>query len=234
MPIRFVQEISATFTATPTNGGTSPSYQWKVNGSNVGTDSPTYSYTPTNNDIVTVILTSNETCASGSPATSNQVTMTVNPILPVSVNIAASATAVCAGTTVNFTATPTNGGSSPAYQWKVNGTNVGSNSSTYSYTPVNGDTVTVVLTSNAACVSGNPATSAKIGLQVSSAIPATPATPTGDQSVCSDATLLNYSVTSVPNATSYIWTLPSGWTIVSGAGTNNISVNVAGVAHGKL
>ncbi|SDW02774.1 Ig-like domain-containing protein [Flavobacterium degerlachei] len=83
------------------------------------------------------------------------VTVTVNPLLTASVSIAANPSLiVCNGTSVTYTATPTNGGTSPAYQWKVNGTNVGTNSPTYTYTPVNGDQVSVVLTSSDACVSG--------------------------------------------------------------------------------
>lgn len=73
---------SITFTTTPTNGGTSPSYQWQVNGVNAGTNSSTFtSTTLANNQIVTCILTSNASCASSSPTvTSNAVTMTVNSI----------------------------------------------------------------------------------------------------------------------------------------------------------
>ncbi|MGA3013356.1 MAG: PKD-like domain-containing protein, partial [Bacteroidales bacterium] len=103
-----------TFTATPTNPGTTPIYQWKVNGINSGTNSTTFTYTPLNNDIITCILLSSLTgCILNNPATSNGITMVVNPVLPVSVSVAASQNPVCSGTSVIFTATATNGGSSP-------------------------------------------------------------------------------------------------------------------------
>ena len=165
------QGTSVTFTATPVNSGTSPIYQWKVNGINTGTSSPIYSYSPVNNDVVTCVLTSNVICPSGNPATSNPVTMTVNPELPVSVSITASQNPVCAGTSVTFTATPVNGGTSPVYQWKVNGNNAGTNSPNYSYSPGNNDVVTSVLTSNVICPSGNPATSNPITMTVNPILP---------------------------------------------------------------
>ncbi|MCX6303631.1 MAG: PKD domain-containing protein [Bacteroidetes bacterium] len=156
-----------TFTATPVNGGTVPAYQWKVNGTNAGTGSTSYSYVPVNNDMVTCILTSNSLCTSGNPATSNSVTMTVNPIVPVGVSIAASANPVCQGTGVEFTATPSNGGTTPAYQWKINETAIsGATNATYTYTPANNDVLTCVLTSNASCITGNPATSVPLTMTV--------------------------------------------------------------------
>jgi len=63
-----------------------------------------------------------------------------------SVSIAASANPVYAGTTVIFTATPVNAGTSPSYQWKVNGVNVGTNNVTYSYVPSHGDNVVCEMT----------------------------------------------------------------------------------------
>ena len=154
--------ISVTFTATPVNGGTMPSYQWKVNGINVGTNSPIYTYTPLNGDLVSCTLTSSETCTTNNPASSITITMIQNNSLPAGVSIAASSNPFCPGSSVTFTANPTNGGSTPAYQWKVNGVNVGTNSSTYSYNPIDGDSVRCVMASNLSCATGNPASSAKI------------------------------------------------------------------------
>jgi len=163
---------NVTFTAAPTNGGASPTYQWKVNGNNVGTSSTTYSYNPVNNDAVICVMTSNATCMTGSPATSNTTTMLVNSPMPVSVSVSPSANNICAGTSVTFTATPTNGGATPSYQWKVNGTVVGANSSSYSYVPVNNDAVTCTLTSNLSCISGNPAASSAVTMTVNPAVAA--------------------------------------------------------------
>ena len=192
---------TVTFTATPTNGGTTPVYQWKKNGSNVGSNSNTYAYVPVNGDVIICILTSNLTCVTGNPATSNAITMTVTTPLVVSVSIVADQNTVCAGTTVTFTATPTNGGTTPVYQWKKNGTNIGSNSNTYAYVPINGDLITCVLTSNLTCVTGNPATSNAITMTVN----ALPIANAG-----SDQTI-NYGVSTTLNGSatggsgSYTW-----------------------------
>jgi uncharacterized protein (TIGR02145 family) len=163
---------SVTFTATPTHGGLSPSYQWKVNGIGVGTNSTTYSYIPNNGDLVTCVLTSNATCPTGTPATSAPVTMTVNPNLAVSITIVASANPFCQGSSVTFTATPVNEGALPIYQWKVNGVNSGTNNSSYTYNPTNGDLVSCILTSSIPCPINNPITSNTLLMTVNNNLPA--------------------------------------------------------------
>ncbi|NSW93459.1 MAG: hypothetical protein HPY62_01990, partial [Bacteroidales bacterium] len=198
---------SVTFTATPVNGGTTPAYQWYRNGTAVGTNSPTYTYTPSNNDQVYVVMTSSLTCTSGNPATSNTITMTVNSNLPVSVTISASANPVCAGTSVTFTATPVNGGTTPVYQWYRNGTAVGTNSSTYTYAPSNNDQIYVVLTSSLTCTSGNPATSNIITMTVN---PVPAATASNNGPVCTGTPL---NLTGGPaGMASYAWTGPNSFT----------------------
>ncbi|MFL5753736.1 MAG: beta strand repeat-containing protein, partial [Bacteroidia bacterium] len=166
-----------TFTATPTNGGAGPTYQWAVNATNVGgaTSSTFTSSTLTNNDVVSVVVTSNATCISPATATNSYTVTITTPATP-SVSVSASpVNPVCAGTAVTFTATPTNGGTVPTYQWAVNGSNVGgATSSTFtSSTLANNDQVTVIMTSNDPCVSPTGATSPGYTMTVTA--PAVPA-----------------------------------------------------------
>lgn len=145
---------TTTFTATTTNGGPSPVYQWFVNGNPVPGNSPTYlTTTLANNDVVTCQVTSNATCATPATVTSNAVTMTVDNTVTPTVNVSANpGNVVCSNVLVTFTANTTNAGPSPTYQWKLNGNPVGGNSPTYSNIALaNTDVVYCVVTSNATC-----------------------------------------------------------------------------------
>lgn len=142
-----------TFIATPLNAGTSPSYQWMVNGVIVGTNNNIFTTTTLNNsDIINckVIVDPLLTCFSINSAISNNITITLNDNNPSSVNISASANDVCKGTSVTFIATPLNAGTSPSYQWMVNNRNVGSNSPFLSSNSLsNGDQVVCEMTPGA-------------------------------------------------------------------------------------
>ncbi|MEO6489428.1 MAG: T9SS type A sorting domain-containing protein, partial [Ferruginibacter sp.] len=148
-----------TFAATVVNGGPSPTFQWQVNGANVGSNLSTYSNNSLNSgDKVNVIVIGNGVCTFGNPASSDTITMSVAPPSGVGLSISVSpGNEVCAGAPVTFTATPTNGGLNPVYQWKINGVNAGTNSPTFvTSTLSNGDPVTCVVTSNSPCISGIP------------------------------------------------------------------------------
>lgn len=165
---------NVTFIAAPTNEGSAPVYQWKVNGVNTGTNSPTFSSSSLNSgDVISCVMTSNMPGALNNPATSNAVTINFNPVPTSSVSIALTTgtNPTCAGSSLTFTATPTNGGSSPIYQWKVNGVNVGTNFPTYTTTSItNGQVVTCEMISNLLCAPSTPVVSSGITMVISSGV----------------------------------------------------------------
>jgi LruC domain-containing protein len=63
-------------------------------------------------------------------------------------------------------------------------------------------------------------------ITVNSATPATPGTISGTATQCAGLTSQTYSIAAVTNATSYTWTVPTGWSITGGTGTNSITVTV--------
>ncbi len=138
-----------TFTALPTNGGSFPSYTWYRNRAFVGSGPTLNLFGFTNNDSIYCELTSNLSCATTTRATSNFIVITISPSLAPSVSVVASQTNICAGTNVIFTATAINGGTTPAYQWKKNGVNVGTNSPVYTDSTLSvGTQISCVLTSS--------------------------------------------------------------------------------------
>src|SRR4029079_13155730 len=127
-----------------------PSYQWKLNGTDAGSDSASFiTSTLKTGDQVQVVMTSTAGCVTTSTASSNTITMTVSgtTVVP-AVSISTTANTVCQGTSVSFTAVPDNGGTAPQYQWQVNGSNTGTNSSVFTTsTLANNSQVKVIMAS---------------------------------------------------------------------------------------
>jgi gliding motility-associated-like protein len=175
-----------TFTATPNFSGPNVIYQWHyLNGTNVGTNSNTYTSSTFNNgDIITCTITNNSVpCLTSNSANSNALTVNIiTPASPIpSVSIIASANNVYEGTAITFTATTLNTVDTVTYQWQVNGKNAGPNSPTFtSSTFLNGDKVTCSILSGGCAA---PATSAAVALIILpplKIIPSTAFTPNGD------------------------------------------------------
>jgi len=159
---------TVSFSATTANAGTNSTYQWKKNSLNVGTNSATYVDNLINNgDIITCSLTSGNSCLNSITATSNAIVITVNPLVSPSITISSSSNNICTGTVITFTAAISNAGNNPGYQWKKNGSVIGSNSSTYtSNTLLNGDVITCTLTANGTCIQPLSITSNSITITI--------------------------------------------------------------------
>ena len=71
-----------------------------------------------------------------------------------------------------------------------------------------------------------------VTITYTSSVPPTPGVITGSSSVCANATG-NYSIVSIPGATTYTWTVPTGSTINSGQGTTSINLT-AGNTSGNI
>ena len=142
---------SITFYATPFNGGSTPTYQWQVNGINVGTNSATYtSDTLSNGAVVTCMMTSNDPNAIGGIAHSNQITVTERQFVAPTISLIGDEEA-CFGQETTYAVTYTYGGTSPLFQWFLNGNLIGNNGPTLTYLPSNNDSITCVMTSNDVC-----------------------------------------------------------------------------------
>ena len=128
--------VLITFIATQFLGGTNPQYQWQVNGVNTGTNDPTYSDSTLNDgDVVTAVITSNDTCVSTPTATSNAIT----------VIITSTATPVI---TQNGNQLST--GAASNYQWFLNGIPL-SGDTTQSITIDTTGDYTVMITDSNSC-----------------------------------------------------------------------------------
>jgi hypothetical protein len=206
-------------TGTWSGGGSqSFAYQWKSNGSNVGSNQNTY--VPVTGDIghtVTCTVTATNAAGSGTPvassATAAVIAVPVNTVAPV---ISGNA---YVGSTLTATSGTWSGGGSQtfAYQWKSAGSNVGINQNTY--VPVTGDignTITCTVTATNAAGSGTPtassATAAVIGAPANTVLPAISGTATSGQTLSSST-----GTWSGGGSISYTYQWKAGGTNIGGA-----------------
>jgi len=133
-------------------------------------------------------------------------------------------TSVCAGSTQTYSISPVTGATS--YSWTLPSGWSGSSSSTSITTTVgsNGGTISVIAINN--CGSSSPRT-----LNVSvNTVTSQPGTISGNTTVCSGSGQ-TYSISPVTGATSYSWTLPSGW---SGSSSSTSITTTVGSNGGTI
>ena len=148
------QGSSVNFTDQSTGNPTS--WQWSFgDGNTATTENTNHVYNNAGNNVTVLSISTSGGCHS-----SKTDTIKVMPNLTPTIGINSDATdnKTCSGTLVHFTTSITNGGTSPVYQWMINSTFAGTNSSSFSTSSLhNGDTVKCIMTSNIPCYTTNTA-----------------------------------------------------------------------------
>ncbi|MHA6279717.1 Ig-like domain-containing protein [Salinimicrobium sp. CAU 1759] len=226
--------------------GVNPVYQWQVRvGSGSWTDltgatSPNLTnYTPVQNNsrFKLQIIFCDGTAEQEVFESNISSSITVNQISTAKASISANKTEICPNESINFSASLENQGGSPTYSWRVNNVERGT-SSTFSWNQFNnGDSVELWMTPSKACANdgdadeNNIVESNIISITVKDAIPDQPSTIDGPANLCSN-TSATYSISAVDRATSYQWTLPTGWT--GNSTSTSINIISGNVANGQV
>jgi hypothetical protein len=202
-------------------------YTWGISSggtiqSGAGTSSITVLWTVTGSQSVSVNYTSAAGCTAASP-TSYPVTVNATTVPVIS-----GPNNVCINS--GYSTYTTQSGMSN-YTWTISsgGTiSYGQNSSSVSvtWTTAGAQWVAVNFTNPSGCTPSSPT---QYSVTVSN-VPGPAGSITGTATVCAGAQKVSYSVATIVNATVYVWTLPTGASVDSGANTNYILVNFSDTA----
>jgi hypothetical protein len=187
-----------------------------------------WSGTSTNNSISatasstsgTITVTANNTCGSSTAATL-PITVNSSPSTPSTIS---GTSTICSGSSNTYSVTAVPGATS--YSWTLSSGWSGTSTTNSISTTASSTSGTITVTANNTCGSSTAAT---LTITVNS-IPTTPGLISGTSTICS-ASSNPYSITAVPGASSYTWTLPSGW--IGTSTTNSISTT-AGSTSGTI
>jgi len=206
-----------TYTITQVSGATS--YTWQLPGGWSG-NSTTTSITTTVGSAGTITVTANNACGSSAART---LAVTVVTIPPEPGPIIGDSTP-CQGSTQTYTISAVTGATS--YTWTLPGGWTGTSTTTSITTTVGQASGTISVTACNSC-GCSPARTLTITVMH---IPLQPGPISGNDTVCSGSSQ-TYSISPVAGATSYIWTLPNGWT---GSSTTTSINTIVGANGGTI
>ena len=203
------------FTVEPNPSSTTPfSFTWKKNGATIsGATDNTYSINPVAVGNAGMYSVSISNC--GATVTSSAATLTVNDVPTLSGSITGNSSICINKTGVSFSISGT--GTASSYIWVLPiGASITSGANTTAIT-INCSTVTddINVSGINLCGKGNQLTKT---ITVKSS-PSIPAGISGSTNICTNTTSIYY-ISSVSGATGYNWSVPTGATLTSNAGTS--------------
>lgn len=154
-PICAGDSVTLTATVDLALDGSITSYVWKNNNILIpgSGNQASINQMPLPGNSYTATLTSNKFCVSPTIFTSNAVQITVDALIYPKLSLALDPNPVCTPGPVTATITATNAGSSPVYEWFLNGNLQSGSASTFVITsPVHGDKIWARSTIAGACI----------------------------------------------------------------------------------
>jgi PKD-like domain/Secretion system C-terminal sorting domain/Ig-like domain CHU_C associated len=209
---------SNTYTIASVSGATS--YTWTLPSGWTGTSTTTSITATASSTSGNVSVTANNTCGS---STTQTLAVTVNNI-PAQPGTITGNTTACSGSSNTYTVAAVSGATS--YTWTLPGGWTGTSTTASIITTAGATSGNVsVMASNTCGASSAQA----LAITVTGAI-AQPGAITGNTAICSGSSN-TYSIAAVNGATSYIWTLPGGWT---GSSTTTSITTTASTTSGNV
>ncbi|WP_211161608.1 Ig-like domain-containing protein [Flavobacterium solisilvae] len=186
-------------------------------GNNTNTITVNFSNTATSGNIA--VYATND-CGDGAVSANYPVTVNIPSVVPTSIS---GMTTICEGTSTTLTLVGGTQGTGATAEWfsgSCGGTSAGTgNSITVSPTT----TTTYYVRYSGSC---NITTCASVTVTVDP-LPVAAGAISGTATVCQGQTSVVYTVPAIANENGYVWTLPTGATITSGANTHSITVSFA-------
>lgn len=158
-----------TFTASTINQGINATYNWYLNGTNVGANQKTYSSATLNNNAnIYCVLKTNSVCAVNQQLNSNHIIVTIMDTARIEISISTVNSKICRNTDANFTATVVNEGMLPKYHWYINNSiSLSDSLKTFRTNNLNNnDTISCEIISNNNCIVDRKVLSNKIIMNV--------------------------------------------------------------------
>lgn len=160
----------------------------------------------------TGVYTVTVTNSQGYPVTDSR-TVTLGPAAVTAKISTSHPNGACVGTPITFNASGLNLGSTPTYTWKKNGVIIpGAASIGYATNSlVDNDTITVTITSNSACISGNASVSASTIVDIFPILPVGITIASNDTNIVCKGTSLTFNATPTNGGPqpAYLWTINS-------------------------
>ena len=212
------QGSSQTYSIAEVTGATS--YTWTLPSGWTGSSTSASLTTTVGANSGNVSVTANNDCG---PGPSQTLGVTVSP-LPAQPGTISGSTSPCLGSSQTYSIDAVTGATD--YTWTLPSGWIGTSTSTSITTTVGANSGTVSVTANNVC---GPGTVRNLTVSVSTA-PDQPGTISGNSTPC-EGSSQTYSITTVTGATSYTWTLPSGWT---GSSTSTSITTTVGANSGTV